>query len=738
MDIPHLPGQSASRSEPLRRFLPPLEAGAVGELIELEGLGGSLLLDPYGSSPHLINEAARAGCALLVAVNNPITRFALEALLNPFSVEDLQSALASLGATEKDGQRLERFILELYRSECVECGGEIHVEYFVWRASEGVPVAKAYACPHCNHAGQEQASALDRERATGLAGRGLQRAMALEAIAPVGDPDRSGAEAALSVYPSRALFGLITLVNKREQLDLAGRQDEALRALLLAAFDAADNMWAHPEGRPRPKQLTASPEFREVNLWRAMERAIDTWARSDPPVPTKSWSEEGLPSPGEVAVFPGAVREFTATLESGLEASITGVPPRPNQAYWTLSALWTSWLWGRAEAQGIRAALRRRRYDWTWHAEALRQTFGHLVERLPPGTPVFAFVPESEPGYLGACLAGWDAAGMTLEGRSLRMDDRQARLTGRLDSPAESSGFGWDRAQAIVQDAIGVCLRRLGEPARFDTLYMAAVSELGRRRQLGRLWESGDEPPIGGLSRTVQGALGDREAFARLDQRQDIEAGVFWLSRPEEAEEGLADRTEQAVVAGLRRRELWSELELDREVCRQLEGLNTPDRRLVQAALESYAEQDEEGSWHLRSEDRGRARQKDLLQVRELLVEIGERLGYDVSGQDPIQWSAGDTRLAFSVVESATLGREAAPGEDEVVIYVIPGGRASLLAEKARRDPRLKERLEAGQLVLKFRHVRRLASDTTLNRANLMERLALDPPEHQDPQLPLL
>lgn len=738
MDIPHLPGRWANRSDPLRRFLPPLEAGAASQLIELEDLEGSLLLDPYGSSPHLIDEAARAGCALLVAVNNPITRFALEARLNPFTVEDLRSALASLAATEKDGQRLERFILELYRSECVECGGEVHAEYFVWRSEEDVPVTKGYACPHCNHAGQDPASALDRERAADLGARGLQWAMALEAIAPVGDPDRKGAETALSVYPSRALFALITLVNKREQLDLTGRQGEALRALVLAAFDAADNMWAHPEGRPRPKRLTPSPEFREVNLWRAMERAVEAWARPQPPVAMKSWPEEGLPGPGEVAVFPGPVREFTVTLDADLEASILGVPPRPNQAYWTLSALWTSWLWGREAAQSIRAALRRRRYDWTWHADALRQTFGHLVDHLPEGTAVYAFIPESEPGYLGSCLAGWDAAGMTLQGRSLRVDDRQARLTGRLNSAGKPEGPGWDWAEGVVDEAIGGCLRELGEPGRYDTLYAAAVSELGRRGQLGRLWASQDEPPIAGLNRIVQAALGDRETFVRLDQRQDIEAGVFWLSNPEGDEQGLADRTERAVVAALRRRDHWTALELDREVCRQLPGLNTPDRRLVQVALESYAEQDEQGGWHLRAEDRGEARQDDMLQIREHLIGIGERLGFEVSGHDPILWSGDDARLAFSVVESAMLGQAAAPKEDQVMIYVIPGGRASLLAEMARRDPRLKARMEAGQLVLKFRHVRRLASDTTLNRANLMERLALDPPEHQDPQLPLL
>jgi len=69
---------------------------------------------------------------------------------------------------------------------------------------------------------------------------------------------------------------------------------------------------------------------------------------------------------------------------------------------------------------------------------------------------------------------------------------------------------------------------------------------------------------------------------------------------------------------------------------------------------------------------------------------------------------------------------------------VLPGGRAGLIAEKSRRDPRLRDWLESGVRVIKFRHVRRLATEQALTREQLVSRLAIDPPERQDPQLPLL
>jgi hypothetical protein len=72
------------------------------------------------------------------------------------------------------------------------------------------------------------------------------------------------------------------------------------------------------------------------------------------------------------------------------------------------------------------------------------------------------------------------------------------------------------------------------------------------------------------------------------------------------------------------------------------------------------------------------------------------------------------------------------------VTFVLPGGRAALVAEMMRRDPTLRDWLGRAGRVVKFRHIRRLGSETTLRADNLAERLAIDPPEHRDPQLPLL
>jgi len=61
---------------------------------------------------------------------------------------------------------------------------------------------------------------------------------------------------------------------------------------------------------------------------------------------------------------------------------------------------------------------------------------------------------------------------------------------------------------------------------------------------------------------------------------------------------------------------------------------------------------------------------------------------------------------------------------------VLPGGRAGLAAFKLRRDPRLRAAMFANHwVILKFRHVRRMAGDTQLTRTTLEPAFYADPLE---------
>ncbi|MBM3123102.1 MAG: hypothetical protein FJZ97_13105, partial [Chloroflexi bacterium] len=487
--LPFPIGRPPSRVGPLARFLPPLEAGSARRALALCEPQDAWLLDPFGASPRLVVELAACGVPVLTACNNPVTRFVLEGAARPIPISDLRTALARLATAPKDNQRLERFVLDLYLTSCSRCRTAVSADRFVWDREQGFPVVRTYTCPACGHAGDESTDAADRERAAGYTRRGLQHALALEQLAPVGDPDREHAEAALAVYPGRAVFALITLLSKATALELEPPLRRAVEALLLSTFDAANALWSFAEGRSRPRQLTASPHFIETNAWRALERAGQDWELEGPGIPLRAWPHDGGLEPGTVSVFPGPSRDLAATLERGRVRRVVTVLPRPNQAYWTLSALWAGWLWGREIAAPIRVALRRRRYDWAWHAAALRTAVSGLGPALADEAVVLALIPEAEPGFVAAAALGLDAAGFEMTGQAVRAEEGQAVLAWQR---RPSSATGIEAASLTPRMTLPArqVIEARGEPTPYDCLHAAAWGELASQRLLAPLLQA--------------------------------------------------------------------------------------------------------------------------------------------------------------------------------------------------------------------------------------------------------
>lgn len=774
MDIPFAPGAESRLPSPLSRFVPPLEQGSVTRALERFGRPGELILDPFGASPRLAIEAAAAGRAVLVAVNNPVVRYLLRHTGDPFSLEQLQAVLSRLANATKDDGRLEPFLLDLYRTQCSRCGEWVSAEHFVWDKELGEPVLRFYNCPSCNRTIEEPVTEEDRQRAGEYSSRGLHHAMALEQLAPRDSPDRQHAEDALAVYPERAIYAVITLLNKIDQLEDG---QEAAAALMLSAMDQANALWGYPEGRSRPLQLVASARYLESNVWRALERAVGYWSLEDPAVEVRDWSGELEPVPGSVTIFAGPVRELAKQLPERAITKVVTVIPRPNQAFWTLSALWAGWLWGRRSADPIRAVLRRRRYDWAWHADALKATLRSMAGCLAPSAQVLGLVPDVEPGFLAAVLAGFDGSGFALTGRALRLAEQQALLSwergGGAVGPRQAEWLEEPMRQAAVQT-----LRMRGEPARYPLPHAAAWTVLAGDRWLANVKATENRSALSVVGEQLDHMLGDEQVFVHLGRGQEPESGHYWLAddrpgvaagraepqrelagagetapsglaRPADGFAGarevalpLADRVEGLVLDALRSDESLVADELDAELCLRLPGLLTPDRRFLKACLQSYAvHSPDDDRWRLRPEDRPQARAADRSEIAELLAGLGRRLGFTVREQGLVYWEDQQqgTQLVFSIHETARFGPVTSNQRaDPSQALVIPGGRGALIAEKARRNPLLQAWLDTPPTILKFRHVRRLVEDTTLDRRNLSERLILDPPGPEDPQLPLL
>jgi hypothetical protein len=757
--LPYIPGHLPTNQEALSRYLPPLPEGVASTWLESHISPGTWILDPFGASPLVPAEAARAGFRVLVTANNPIARFLIELAADPPREEDLRTALANLAASRKGDERLELHIQNLYRTICEQCGREIIAQEFIWEREANAPFGRIYECPYCGDNGERPATPVDEAEALKFSKGGLHWARALERVAAAADPDRGHAEEALSAYLPRSVYVLLTLINKLEgfpaefAMDPAARPDvqRHLAALLLIAFDKANTLWHYPTARERPKQITVPPRFREKNIWMALEEAVEQLSSSGPRVPLTVWPERP-PATGGVVIFEGRLRDLRDQLSKGSEIPINAIVapfPRPNQAFWTLSALWAGWLWGRDAVGPFRSVLKRRRYDWAWHATALHAALSNLNDFVPKGTPFFGLIGELEPNFLSAVLVATDLDGFRLQGLALRADTGQAQILWQTSSERRKA-IARSRPPDIsllASSAAEDYLTKRAEPAKYIQIHAASLSAIVDQEDL-----SPEEGLPSEYYARIHGAFDQAFTFRRGFVRfggsdKTLEIGQWWLREYREISgksEPLSDRVERLIVEHLLKNPITTFSDVDSEICSAVTGLYTPELELLLSCLHSYGEEKPPGSgnWHLRAQDTPKIRQKDIVAIRKSLINIGQQLGFSTSEQNPVLWreQSGKVGYAFFITASAMFARFLfddlyAPSRS---LIVFPGGRANLVAYKLRHDARMKNTLDQGWRMIKFRLVRRLAETPLLNRENLDEQLALDPLMDDAPQMRLL
>jgi hypothetical protein len=739
--------------QPLGRFLPPLADRVFSAWLSEHVPAGSLILDPFGAAPRQCVEIARAGYRLICAANNPINRFLIEIYAQPPSRADLQAALAQLASQRVADQRLEPYIQELYQTECASCDQPTIARAFIWNKGENTPEARRYTCPNCGQNGEFPTTEKDRARARKIAATfELHKARALERVAGMADPDRSHVEEALAVYLPRAVLALFTVINKLDGLfGIDETQKNHLRALLLFACDEANALWPEDGSRQRPKQLTLPGRFVEKNLWLALEAAVALWSSDSAPVPLAYWSQPNpeLP-PGSLALFEGPVRELSSQLQALDVQAVATTLPRPNQAFWTLSALWSGWLWGREAVGPFRSVLRRRRYDWNWHTAALSAALQHLSPNLRPGIPWLGLIGEHEPGFLAAALTAAAAAGLELQGLAVREQSDQAQIHWQTPEKVQASHAGSNQASdpIIIHSARNVLLER-GEPASYSIIHAAALR--GLAFDFAFPIQAEDVPQGQALTiinQALQKNLNYQHQFLRFGgSAQNLETGTWWLREAAGSHAPLADRVEVALVTRLIEQPQASYRRLEQAACQAFPGLQTPDPELVEAILNSYTEPepDNPSDCRLRPEDFPEVRNQDIRKMRQTLETLGQALGFKVEGQQPLTWQPAhqeppaETAWRFYFQASANISKylldPAIPPHQSVL--VLPGGRANLVMYRLQRDANLAQAYQKGWRFLKFRQVLRMAEDQSLDQDGFWDYLEIDPLTYTAPQMRL-
>ena len=744
MYTPFIPGKAQVKPAPLERFLPPIPAGMSQDWVMEHFPKGSWVLDPFGNSPQMAIELARAGYRVLVTANNPIHSFMLEILASAPSEAELTAALSKLGDAQiaKQGH-IEPYIRSLYKTTCINCDAVIEAQSFIWRREEEYPYACTAQCPNCGVKGEQPLSISARQPLKSLPPIDLHRARALERIVSLGDPLRKQVENAINCYQPRPLIVLQTLINKTITLSHPDKLQQLLTALLLSACDRGNTLWAYPTARSRPLQLTIPAIYQEFNLWQTLLDAIKLWQTNQAAVPLAHWPEEP-PLSGGISLYRGRLRELAPEPPSEMIQGIMTAIPRPNQAFWTLSALWTGWLWGKDSVAPLKVALSRQRYEWNWHANALYSIFLSLNKRLPETTPFLMIIPENEHNFLSASMHAAGSAGFKLKSIALSGDGKTAQCYwANAAPPVKTPALA--KRQLRTQAAVKEYLAQRFEPSPYQWLHAAVLAEYDAKDILGNALNKGDALSLTELYKQIDPIFLYPDFLIRYGGGPaSLDTGLYWLRSDPAYKPALIDQVEFNIIQYLLKKTSASLAEIKTNIYQACQGLLTPDNELIMACLNAYADPitPECNSWQLRPGETPEIRNRDIQEIKEILLSIADDLDFKAKEDGKrLIWYENNNVPAYAFFISTTaiiskyLFQQNNAAKHKIIL--LPGSRANLLAYKLKRDPRLKNALNESWLCVKFRQLRSIRENPLLSRELWASQIKEDPPEYQASQMAL-
>lgn len=736
-----IPAENDPKPLPLGRFLPPIPAGMVRSWLQERVSPGDWLIDPLGSTPAIPLEAAQAGYRILVTSNNPVISFMLEVLALAPKRSDFLAALAELGSLRRGDERLEQYLQDMYQTICDSCGQQIQPQAYLWRREEKSPFARLYHCPHCADQGERKITSKDIERLNHIGIDALHRSRAIERVR-LADTVEPAAEEAIQAYLPRQLDFLFTIINKIEGLTISKERRMLLTALVLSACDEGSALWSWPSARNRPKQLGVPPQFRENNLWLALEEAITTWAIQENAVPLTHWPQLP-PETGGICLFPGRIKALGDLPETLKPKSAVAAIPRPNQAFWTLCAVWSGWIWGKEAALPLRKALERRRYDWNWHAAALYHTWNNLYQRTPARFPLFGILSESSPSFLSAVITSAEAASFHLETIAVLEDEEITQIHWRTQPFAKTQEYQGKAIESIYKEAITEELIERNQPASYSTLLAACLTSLSQKNLLPAQ-QPGIEPDfLNHVQQPFDRLLGEGVLVTRYrSQSQSLEGGSWWLrDAPPIASPPLSDQIEMEIIRLLQKKPSISLKEIQVALYPLFPGLKTPSTQYLHACLTSYGEllPGEGGVWQLHPSETALRRRSDIKEMTAILQALAKKLHFTCQGEETLEWLDVTGRISyrFYIFASSMIGRfvlQSGIEKDTRHILVMPGSRSNLLSYKLREDVRLSQVVQSGWHFLKFRHLRKINERETLTPAQFFDLLDQDPPLWEEPK----
>jgi hypothetical protein len=794
-EIEHfVPARGTSPPTPLQRYLDLLPPDVLDLYLNSYTKPGDLVIDPAAQTPTLPLVASRLGRKALACNFNPINALLVRGLLTLPAPEEIDGATMRLADSLKRGVPLRDHINGLYATTCGRCSHTVVAERFLWDGEQNRPIEKKYHCPYCAYEGQFGVDDADLQTLDGVESQGVHFWYLMERLAQPHEAERGLAEELLQLYTPRNLYALTDLSMRIEALFAGSPLHPALELILLSCLDTCSKLADSPLPRATALRLQPPSRFVERNVWQAFEEAYRLLRGLAPaPQVTMSSGVERLVVEGrsQTLVLNEPLRRVTAMLPPASVGLVIGAPQAYYRPFWTLSYLWSGWLWGRHKASLFKPLLSRRFLGWSWYRHATATALRTLHRPLKPRGRMVFLLEGADLNHVANLVLAAIGAAFRLDSMLYQPQDPKPprhpmqgvagayRLTFSRDDrapPMAVEPSAESLAAALRQAARGAIvelLRERGQALHLGWLHSVVYERWARRGLLKQaLLLEGEFSPADFLHEQLEATLEEdleTGALTLLPEDLDDPEGpqVWWLGGKGYPALPLGDRVERSVCQILRSQPDLEPDQLENRIYSQFAGPFTPGPGLVHKCLESYGECTSScPTWRLRTEDAPASLDRKREEALEILSSVGGRLGFQVVTREhgrrgldnhitdqrnwrlsrtlDVSWEDGEGAChVFAIKHTTSFGDILSGmrgGQDPLQRYiVVPHRRLDLLRFRIETELLLRVALADGRWqFIKLEHLRQLAIKDDLRLQDLSLFVGLEPLiERPEAQLPL-
>ncbi len=722
------PYQAEVQNIVLERFLPPYYESGVNQWLTAICQPGDSLFDPFGSHPLLALDAAQKGYTVFVNSHNPILQLALQVFASAPTQKDFNRALAAFSTIKRGDEFLEQHLISLFNTKCPQCGEIVPATAFIWIKDAPLPARKIINCPKCHQIGEFDIDTYDIHVLEKIGSAKLHHSRALSSVSDPTNPLLAEIESMLDIFPTRSLYTLLNMTNRIKGNIPDEKNQLLLMGLLLNFCDTCNALWDPENKRFRPKQLTLPTVYKEINPWMLIPAWIEAWGQYKTPIPITTWPSISDQPGGSICLLPFRLKESISLMKTRPIKAVIGIIPRPSNAFWSLSAFWSGWLFGLPAVKSMSFAFNRKRYDWNWQADALAASFEWINQSIDIQTPILLNAPELTPGFVSSLFAAGHTAdwiplhaAMNAEQENLYCVWKQREINSPQKSIIES--------QNALKNSLLDEIKEINEPVPYLTLHGLYCYHFIRELP------PEEEHSFQRIKNGINQIFKTSPLFYRTrGNNKEKESGYWWIKSITDFNQRLtySERLEAFTYHQIQQQGWLDEKVYFQQAGSQFSGIYSPSIEEMKDCLQAYSIHEGEGIWKLAEMDDPDRRNKSIQEITEKLAGLGKILHFkDAVKKGSVTWKKEQTQITFNILPSGICS-PFFPSEpsltDNQTVIIFPASKSKLIHRRLEMDPRY----NADCVLVKFRHILQVIEMNPPDLENFLFLLNDDAPTRED------